>query len=154
SSWAGSSYGANFNLFGAVRTGGNGDGPACGIYDIPDGSSNTVMFAEMFATSRDYFGNPTSPGTTGNGWCYPGIDWDRNWTPVFSNIRSYTATVMDMLPQYGVTVQQADKRVPQTVHSALVVVMGDVSTKMLGPRMTANTWHALQGVNDKWGIGS
>src|SRR5262249_41640511 len=138
----------------AVRTGGNGDGPACGMHDIPDGSSNTVIWAEMFAASKNFYANPTSPGNAVNSWCYPGIDWNYSYTPVFSNVRTYTTSVMDMLPQFGVITTTADKRVPQTVHSALVTVMGDASTRMIGSRMTATTWHALQGINDKWGIGS
>jgi len=73
--WAASSYAANYQLFGIVSnmptdgvtvTAGlnNSAGPAFNIGNIPDGSSNTVMFGEQFAACTN---------TAGNLWAYPGI---------------------------------------------------------------------------------
>jgi prepilin-type N-terminal cleavage/methylation domain-containing protein len=151
SAWGASSYAANFNVFGAVRSGGNADGPACQLHEIPDGSSNTIIFTEAFAASKDFFGG--TGGNAVNAWCYPGIDWSYRYTPVIGNVRTYGAAVLDMVPQVGVTVAQADKRVPHSAHSALVAVMGDASIRNINARVSWATWHAILGPSDKWGIG-
>jgi prepilin-type N-terminal cleavage/methylation domain-containing protein len=73
--WAASSYAANYQLFGTVNnmdplgqtnTVGinNSCGPTFNIGNIPDGSSNTVMFGEQFAACTN---------TAGSLWAYPGI---------------------------------------------------------------------------------
>jgi hypothetical protein len=67
--WAGSSYAANYQVFGTENnfgalTSGNSCGPNYDIGHLPDGTSNTVFFGEQFAAC----------GTTaGNLWAYPGI---------------------------------------------------------------------------------
>jgi len=89
-----SSYSANFQLFGTVNSfitpvvpangitaaagayvlngGGNACSPQYNVGNIPDGTSNTVMFAEQFAGCS----NPI-PGTglSGNLWGQPGIGY-------------------------------------------------------------------------------
>jgi prepilin-type N-terminal cleavage/methylation domain-containing protein len=67
--WAASSYAANYQVFGTVNTfggvtSGNSCGPVFNIGNIPDGSSNTVFFGEVFAGC----GN-----SSGSLWAYPGI---------------------------------------------------------------------------------
>jgi prepilin-type N-terminal cleavage/methylation domain-containing protein len=153
-SWAASSYAANFQVFGAIRAGGNADGPACQLHEIPDGSSNTIIFTEAFAASRDFF-TAGGPFNCGNIWARPGIDWDTNgqWTPVIGNSRTFGTAVLDLVPQVGVTVAQADKRVPHSAHSALVAIMGDASVRNINSRVSWTTWHAVLGANDKWGVG-
>jgi prepilin-type N-terminal cleavage/methylation domain-containing protein len=75
--WAASSYAANYLLFGTVNAysgtsshgltlaeDGNSASPTYNIANIPDGTSNTVFFGEVFAAC----------GTTaGSVWAYPGI---------------------------------------------------------------------------------
>jgi type II secretory pathway pseudopilin PulG len=67
--WAGSSYAANYQVFGTENdfgapTSGNFCGPEYKINNVPDGTSNTVFFGEQFAAC----------GTTaGNLWAYPGV---------------------------------------------------------------------------------
>jgi hypothetical protein len=67
--WAGSSYAANYQVFGAVNRFdddkyGNACGPTFNIGNIPDGNSNTVFFGEQFAACGS---------SAGNLWAYPGI---------------------------------------------------------------------------------
>jgi hypothetical protein len=67
--WAASSYSANYQVFGTENnlgalTSGNSCGPKYNIGNIPDGTSNTVIFGEQFATCGS---------TAGNLWAYPGI---------------------------------------------------------------------------------
>jgi hypothetical protein len=67
--WAGSSYAANYQVFGTEnRFGapelGNYCGPKYNIGNVPDGNSNTAFFGEQFAACGD---------SAGNLWAYPGI---------------------------------------------------------------------------------
>jgi prepilin-type N-terminal cleavage/methylation domain-containing protein len=73
--WGASSYAANYQLFGTVNnmdpngvtnTVGinNSAGPTFNIGNIPDGSSNTIMFGEQFAACTN---------TAGSLWAYPGV---------------------------------------------------------------------------------
>ncbi len=83
--WAASSYSANYQLFGTVNnidpqgvtnTVGinNSFGPTFNIGNIPDGSSNTLMFGEQFsACNYPFSGNPTNNILAGTLWAYPGI---------------------------------------------------------------------------------
>jgi hypothetical protein len=68
-SWAGSSYAANYQVFGTENnlgalTSGNSCGPKYNIDNIPDGTSNTIIFGEQFAACGS---------SAGNLWAYPGI---------------------------------------------------------------------------------
>jgi prepilin-type N-terminal cleavage/methylation domain-containing protein len=109
--WMGSSYGANFQMFGKVRGGGNADVPQYTIANIPDGTSNTIGFGEHYAACDN-----VALGTKGgNLWAYPGLDFNNlvgstagnYWTPVIANSRTYTMSVAqggatnawDVLPQ-------------------------------------------------------
>jgi hypothetical protein len=69
SDWAGSSYSANYQVFGSQndlgsKESGNACWPKYNIDNVPDGTSNTVFFGEQFAAC----GN-----SAGNLWAYPGI---------------------------------------------------------------------------------
>ena len=67
--WAGSSYSANYQVFGTENnpgalTSGNSCGPKYDIGHVPDGLTNTVFFGEQFAACGS---------TAGSLWAYPGI---------------------------------------------------------------------------------
>jgi prepilin-type N-terminal cleavage/methylation domain-containing protein len=67
--WAAGSYAANYQVFGTVQnpassTSGNSYGPTFNIGNIPDGTSNTIFFGEVFSAC----GN-----SAGSLWAYPGI---------------------------------------------------------------------------------
>jgi len=49
--WRAGSYGANQQLFGTVRAGSNADAPQFTVANIPDGTSNTIAFAEHMSAS-------------------------------------------------------------------------------------------------------
>ncbi|MBN9118254.1 MAG: DUF1559 domain-containing protein [Planctomycetes bacterium] len=138
--WAGTSYSANFQVFGAVRAGGNADAPRYGIGNIPDGTSNTVGFGEQFSA------HGASSASGGNLWAYPGIDWSWQWTPVIANTRTH-GTAAYGVPQNNPTQATADKRLCQSGHSGQVLVsLMDGSVRGVNTSVTATTWqYALQG---------
>jgi prepilin-type N-terminal cleavage/methylation domain-containing protein len=74
--WAACSYAANYQVFGTVNghstvpipgfpvPGGNSAGPSFNIGNIPDGTTNTVFFGEVFSACTT---------TAGSVWAYPGM---------------------------------------------------------------------------------
>jgi len=78
-SWCGTSYAGNYMVFGMGRApgpGGNSHIPVYNVGNIPDGTSNTVGFAERMAAC----------GSRGNLWAWPGGDWGPNdWGVTFAN---------------------------------------------------------------------
>jgi hypothetical protein len=197
--WGASSYSANYQVFGIENDLGSAEsGNACWpkykLADIPDGSNNTVFFAEQFAAC----GN-----TAGNLWAYPGIGNysgtayssvpgarapvgvddsivntpeatnSKLWTPVFANshptngfasggiggsifeyakrrpaatplVEPYAAgQYWDAPPQTGISRWECDKSRPQSFHSnAIVVCMGDGSTRVVSGRVSQAIWYA------------
>jgi prepilin-type N-terminal cleavage/methylation domain-containing protein len=67
-SWAGTTYAGNFQLFGGSYSGGTYNAQYK-IGNVPDGTSNTICFAEKYA------GCSNSASTGGNLWAYPGGDF-------------------------------------------------------------------------------
>jgi len=144
-SWAATSYGANQQLFGTVRAGGNADAPAYKIANIPDGSSNVVMFGEVYGTCT---------GSNASLWAFPGIDWGWNWTPVIGNARTHGAGAY-LLPQFQPTLAACDKRLAQSAHDGQVlVVMGDGSVRSATAGITQPTWQNVLGPADVVPLGS
>jgi type II secretory pathway pseudopilin PulG len=199
SPWAASSYSANYQVFGIANdlgsaTSGNACWPKYKLNDIPDGTNNTVFFAEQFAACGS---------AAGNLWAYPGIGNysgtayssvpgarapvgvddsivntpeatnSKLWMPVFANShptngfasggiggsifeyakRRPAATPLgepyaagqywDAPPQTGISRWECDKSRPQSFHSnAIVVGMGDGSTRTVSGRVSQAIWYA------------
>jgi hypothetical protein len=151
--WAGTSYSANFQVFGTTRPGGNADSSAYTVATIPDGSSNTVFFAEQYAACTQ-----TGTGTTynaGNLWAYPGIDWSWAWTPTFSNTRTFGPGVWTLLPQKKPMTFQCDKRTVQSGHMSMIqCALGDGSVRGVATHISAPTWQYAQRADDGLVLGS
>jgi prepilin-type N-terminal cleavage/methylation domain-containing protein len=143
--WMGSSYSCNFQVFGTVRGGGNSQVPQYNIGNIPDGTSNTIFFAEQYAACNN--------NSTGNLWSYPGLDWSWAWTPVFANTWNWGAgAVAGSLPgqpgggnvttfQLKPTLAQCLKEYAQTSHTGgMITLLGDGSCRPINQGITANTW--------------
>jgi prepilin-type N-terminal cleavage/methylation domain-containing protein len=148
--WKAASYGANYQLFGTVRAGGNADAPQFNVGNIPDGTSNTIGFAETYGTT-------SVPSQSGNLWAYPGIDWSWAWTPVVANTRTHGAFAFN-LPQFAPTLAAADKRLAQAAHTnQILVLLMDGSVRGVSSGIsTPNPWqYALmpsdgQVLNSAW----
>jgi len=136
--WKAASYGANFQLFGPVRAGGNADAPRFTLANIRDGSSNTIAFGETYGTCQ-------SPGENfGNLWAYPGIDWSWQWTPVIANTRShgnFAFTLPQFQPTSNTTNGTCNKRLAQANHSGgMVTLLGDASVRIVTSGVSQPTY--------------
>jgi len=144
--WMGTSYSANQQVFGTVRGGGNSDIPQFNIGNIPDGTSNTVFWAEQYSACN---GNGS-----GNLWAYPGIDWSWAWTPVIANTRSWGGTAYGIW-QSKPTVAQCYKAYAQSAHTGVMVVgLGDGSTRTISSGVSQTTWQYALIPNDGNPLGS
>jgi prepilin-type N-terminal cleavage/methylation domain-containing protein len=137
--WMGASYGANQQMFGTVRAGGNADAPQYTIGNIPDGSSNTIGFGETYSQTSNQSG--------GNLWSYPGIDWSWQWTPVIANSRNSPCNAYTYsLPQFSPTLAVANKCQSQSAHTSTVLVnLMDGSVRGVSSGVSQYSWQlALQ----------
>lgn len=136
--WMGSSYGANYELFGN-STGGTSDdklawGPKFKIGNIPDGTSNTIAVCERFAYCQQ--------SGYGSSWAYPAPT-----SPQYAAIFAYyTVTFSDGTmgippPQTSVTKLTADYRYVQSAHPGVVVcALADGSVKQVSTSIMRDTW--------------
>jgi len=134
-SWMAGSYGANQQLFGNVRAGGNCDAPQFKLANIPDGSSNVVMFGETYSACNG--------SSAGNLWSYRGIDVSSSWPPVIANVRSFGASAAGAfgLPQFGPTQAACNKQWAQGAHTGTVLVgLGDGSCRGVSSGLSQATW--------------
>ncbi|OWK40557.1 hypothetical protein FRUB_05476 [Fimbriiglobus ruber] len=134
--WAASCYSANQQMFGTVRAGGDCDAPQYNIGNIPDGTSNTVGFAEQLSVTAAGGGN-------GNLWAYPGIDWSPTWTPAIANTRNFSANAAGAfgVPQTGVTSATANKMWANSGHTGQVLVgLMDGSVRGVSSSISQATW--------------
>jgi type II secretory pathway pseudopilin PulG len=209
--WAASSYSANYQVFGIENDlgsakSGNACWPKYKLDEIPDGTNNTVFFAEQFAACGS---------TAGNLWAYPGIGNysgtayssvpgasapvgvddsivntpaatnSKLWFTAFANsnpiqgftsggiggsIFEYTkrrpaATPLvepyaagqywDAPPQTGISRWECDKARPQSLHTnAIVVCMGDGSSRIVSGQVSQATWHAAIVPDDGIALGT
>jgi prepilin-type N-terminal cleavage/methylation domain-containing protein len=164
-SWKGSSYSANYQMFGTVRVNGtNTDAPQFNVGNIPDGTSNTIAFSEQYAGCNG--------GNTGNLWAYPGIDWSWAWTPVIANTRSWgggvpanppnvangnatNGSAAMVVPQNQPTYANCQKYAAQAAHTGQVLaLMMDGSVRGVTASVSLLTWQCALVPNDGLVLGS
>jgi prepilin-type N-terminal cleavage/methylation domain-containing protein len=132
-SWMASCYGANLQVFGTVRAGGNADVPKYKLGNFPDGTSNTIGFTEVYSASQN--------NSTGTLWAYPGIDWSASWTPVIANTRTYAPAQAFAVPQIQPTVANAQKYQSQGCHTGVVnAFLMDASVRSVNGQISQVTW--------------
>jgi prepilin-type N-terminal cleavage/methylation domain-containing protein len=143
-SWMASSYSANYQLFGTVRPGGNCYAPQYNVGNIPDGTSNTIAFAESYAA--------VSNGS--NAWAWPGRDWGWTNTPGFADTFDDPNAIW-YVPQNKPTQANASKIYPQGIHtSGCMVAMGDGSVRSVSPSISSTTWGYAVMPGDGFVLGS
>jgi len=135
--WGGSSYAGNFQLFGmgsiGARFGGTNWGSKYTTANIPDGSSNTVAWAEKFAACQASNGG-------GNLWSWPGGDWGPDWCPTFANSpwgRNWSSTPQFRPIPYNTA---CDASRPSTAHSTCQVGLQDGSVRGVSGAVSPTTW--------------
>jgi prepilin-type N-terminal cleavage/methylation domain-containing protein len=157
--WVGSSYAANYQVFGTKDW-----AAAYGIGNIPDGTSNTVFVCERFAQFPGVPGQFTDPDgkkqQANNLWAWPANHGTSPPTQYKKAVPQnaamfaygdpdkkevgYGKEVFDQ-PQIGIRPPDADYRLVQSGHAAVVQVgMGDGSSRGVPASVTQPTWqHAL-----------
>jgi type II secretory pathway pseudopilin PulG len=156
--WVGSSYGANYQVFGT-----NDWGPQFNIGTIPDGTSNTIFLADRYAQfpgEKGVFTDPDGKKQHANTlWAWPANHGTKPPTQYMKAVpqntamfgyqnlvtgKGYGKVVFDK-PQIGVLPAQADYRLVQSGHFAGVnVAMGDGSVRLVSSSVQQTTWeHAI-----------
>ncbi len=161
--WGGSSYGANFQLFGALQVQNGGSAPQYNLANIPDGASQTIGFTDVFAACTGMTPNGSAGG--GSLWAYPGVGWSWQWPPVVANTMSFPDIMLNTNftppvpapfapPQSGASESSCDKSRSQAIHNGICqVCMADGSVRGVSPNISQLTWqHALQ-TNDGQPLG-
>lgn len=138
SQWAGTSYAANFQVFGNSPVGGpNGNNwmAPFNIGNIPNGTSNTVGLAERYSAC----------GGGGNLWTWPGGDWGPNsWGVTFANSPWGGNWNMTMMIAPNPWNTACDPTRPSTGHTtAGLVTMMDGSVRPVTGSVSQTTWQAV-----------
>jgi hypothetical protein len=130
--WAGTSYAANAALFGTTSIAGSRV-PQYTIANIPDGTSNTIMAAEVIAGCKNGSNNYARLWT---------VTWDdQSWNPEVGFITG--DATWNQPPQTGVTIALAncDRARSQTLHTGVVnALVGDGSVRSLTASVSQLTW--------------
>jgi prepilin-type N-terminal cleavage/methylation domain-containing protein/prepilin-type processing-associated H-X9-DG protein len=158
--WSSATYAANYQVFGDRDGNSNAGCPFAGhwprflIGNIPDGTSNTLGFAEQFAEC----GN-----TGGCLWAYAYLD---TWGPVFGNNFNYAQCPNFLTPLYqngdwynppqsGITINQCDKYRAQSYHSGGVnCALMDGSVRFVTSSIGQPTWQSAVQPADGKPLGS
>jgi Protein of unknown function (DUF1559) len=90
---------------------------------IPDGTSNTLMFAQRYQVCN---GAPTA-------WGYPSL---YSWAPVVGNDNQ---ALFQMSPRQD----ECDPTRAQAIGGVMLIALCDGSVRSLNPRLTAQTWANL-----------
>jgi prepilin-type N-terminal cleavage/methylation domain-containing protein len=144
--WAGSSYAANYMLFGGSMRGGNwgwqSTASAYSINTIPDGTSNTVAWTERMAACGSY----------GNLWAWPGGGpgnpggWNPNqWGVTFANYQAPSSNPNNNWNQPPLTMvadyrNKCDPSRPSSAHPTAMTLMADGSVRGVSSSVSQNTW--------------
>jgi len=145
SGWGASSYASNYLVFGTGRDTSHGWGTRYiaqyNLGNLPDGTSNTVGFAEKMAACLN-----TSPGHGGTLWAHPSGDWGWQWGPTFANsvsagdangVNWNQPPMIQPIPWQT----QCDRSRPSTGHpGAAQTGMMDASVRGVTGTVTQVTW--------------
>jgi prepilin-type N-terminal cleavage/methylation domain-containing protein len=133
-SWAGTSYGANYPLFGATKSGSSYVSQYT-IGNIPDGTSNTIMFAEQVAGCKD-------SGGVGHARLWT-VAWFQSSPTYWNPMVGYGTTTWNQPPQSNVTInlQNCDPLRSQALHTSTAnCLVADGSVRGVNASITQLTW--------------
>jgi len=141
--WRAASYGANQQLFGTTFPSGGGWVPQFTVANIPDGTSNTIAFAEHQSASCNPAGTVPcgGSGNFGNIWTHP---TPSQWAPVVGNVQNWTFANAFLPPQSGATLNNTpwlDKRRASSAHTGQVLTLLMYgSVRGVSTSITQTTW--------------
>jgi prepilin-type N-terminal cleavage/methylation domain-containing protein/prepilin-type processing-associated H-X9-DG protein len=151
--WATSNYGANYQVFGKRATG-TWEGSPRMPSSFPDGTSNTIAFAERYGLCGQRPNSAYDPPQTypynGNGSIWAWVAWwGWAWSATFAYADlSGNRANWDQMFQVQPTPPSGpgatcDPSRAQTPHSGgLQVLLADGSVRSIGPGISQPTWHA------------
>ncbi len=152
--WGASSYGANYLVFGNPVAGHVYTGNCRIPTTIPDGTSNTIFFAEMYGTCC---------WTNDLNFCYGSLWADSNsiWRALFGTNTSYkdpagpgypAVNLFQVQPNF---MTQCDPSRPQSPHTAGINVgLGDGSVRFVSASISKATWAGACDPRDGVPLGS
>jgi prepilin-type N-terminal cleavage/methylation domain-containing protein len=163
--WCVSSYAANYQVFG-TNNGGNinnhARAPQYTIGNIPDGTSNTVATAEVFAATSVSTISNTPLGASSSSAAGGNNIWFMSWfegsptflvAPAFANSENFNNWAGQ--PQPGVKPTAADKALAQSGHTGAVNVgLLDGSVRGVSSGVSQPTWQTALGPADGLVLGS
>jgi prepilin-type N-terminal cleavage/methylation domain-containing protein len=129
--WSAGSYGVSYPLYGTTAYTGPNLGPRyilCpyGIGNIPDGTSNTIAYAERSATY---------PGGDGTTWSFP---FDAPWGYHDAAVFGYWS---NQAPQFNIRPAQANYQLAQSYHTGICLVgLLDGSVRPVTAGISQQTW--------------
>ena len=144
-SWAGTTYSINFQLTASVNGSTVSYSSLYSLGGIPDGASNTALFAEKLASCNG-FKTPGAPTKLASLWP---VFISPDWSPLFAySDPNYQAGQANselqnwaMVPQLAPKVADCDlARVSSPHSSGAIVGMTDGSTRIVTSSVVASTW--------------
>jgi prepilin-type N-terminal cleavage/methylation domain-containing protein len=154
--WGGASYAANYRMFGNTSistTPYYGWFTSFRIGNIPDGTSNTIGFSEVWSGDC---GGCTGTGTPcGALWAHLGSVSNYSWSTEFANPN--VSGTWSQPPQLGITIAQnaCDRNRSQSFHPAAVnVALMDGSVRSVSASVSQPTWQAALVPDDGTVLGS
>jgi prepilin-type N-terminal cleavage/methylation domain-containing protein len=141
------SYAANAQVFGTVNVNGqllNTEGSATMPASFPDGTSNTIMFAERYGVCGYYMNDSTHypPGSGGNVWNWWGyLGSGDSAMPAFARFSIGPGSLFQVKPQpYQTNCDVFRASTPHT--GAMQVALCDASVRGLSQSLSPTTWWA------------
>jgi prepilin-type N-terminal cleavage/methylation domain-containing protein len=129
--WSAGSYAVNFQIYGTTTYQGSYPGPyyilsPYTIGNIPDGTSNTIAYAERSATF---------PGGDGTTWSFP---FDSPWGYHYAAVFGYWS---NQPPQFNIRSTQANYQLAQSYHpGSCLVALLDGSIRTVSSGISQPTW--------------
>jgi len=141
--WASTNYAANVMVFSSGAWG-TDQKPGTIVSAMPDGTSNTVMFAERYKECSPSSGGHTEPtwaaqpwNTPNDAWAIAGFGWSA------SGMRGGIYPDWDRSPpfQTSPSASACSWYVTQGAHSsAMIIGLGDGSVRNVNPSISLTTW--------------
>jgi prepilin-type N-terminal cleavage/methylation domain-containing protein len=148
--YASTCYSANLLVF-------DPRGPGTIVTSMPDGTANTVIFAERYKVCAPSWGGYTGPAWAmhpayvGHGWDTPVFGWHEAGGGYDPSFNGGTGQPFQVAP----AISACDWRVTQGAHSGVMVVgLGDGSVRGVNGGLSLATWVAACTPNDGGVLGS
>jgi len=137
--WMASSYGPNAQLFGTVHSA-NAWASQFNVGNIPDGTSNTVAFGEIYGATNT--GAGAAGSNWGSLWAFPGLDHGWQWTSVMGQTTYGCSAALSFAPpQIAPTQALAERCRSQAAHTGQVLAgLMDGSVRGVTGSITQLTW--------------